>query len=129
MIVRSATAIGSVLDLTALFTRWKAAGTLASIAEAKTAVFVRAANIVRQSALTADLVVSIAGPRAALPERAAKVGARLATGYTAVRVALAQHSVPGVLCLKVLLSIGQNGQAQGTTGDKYATSHCLVYIY
>ena len=58
----------SVLNLTAFFTNWKAAGALASITKAKAAVLIRTADFVPHATLTADLVVRVTGPRAALPE-------------------------------------------------------------
>ena len=113
-----AAAIRGVLNLATFLPNWEAFSALAAVTEAKAAVAVNLADVVAHATLAADLVVGVAGPRAALPEGTAVVGALLARRHAVTGVAPAEHRVPRVVRFPqvngVLLSTSyeRNGSAE-----------------
>ena len=91
-----AAAVRRVLDLATRLANGEAFSALATVAEAKAAVSVNLAGVVAHATLPADLVVGVAGPRAALPERTAVVGALLPRRHAVTGVAPAEQRVPRV---------------------------------
>ena len=109
-----AATIWCILDLATFFTDREAFSALSAITESKATVSINFARIVAHATLTADFVVSVAGPSAALPERTTIVRAFFASSHAVTGITLAKHLVPRVLAhvqVHVLLCTDEKSNA------------------